>query len=102
MNQESKEEYVNYRFKRANEAFEEALILKENQKWNTVISRLYYACFYAIIALLYKNNIQTKSHEGVRLKFGLHFIKNKKIPKKYGKLFSKLADFRQKGDYGDF
>ena len=33
--------------------------------------------------------------------FGLHFIKPGVLDKKYGKLYTKLADFRQKGDYGD-
>ena len=33
--------------------------------------------------------------------FGLHFIKTGKIDKVYGKLFTKMFDYRQKGDYGD-
>ena len=33
--------------------------------------------------------------------FGLHFIKPGVLDKKYGKLYTKLADFRQKGDYCD-
>ena len=62
---------------------------------------MYYSCFYAVIALLLKNNIETRSHDGVRTQFGLHFIKAGMIDKEYGKLFTKLYDFRQKGDYGD-
>jgi len=31
----------------------------------------------------------------------LHFIKTGIIDREYGKLFTKLYDFRQKGDYGD-
>ncbi|HBO75603.1 MAG TPA: hypothetical protein DD653_13110 [Marinilabiliales bacterium] len=42
---ESREDYINYRFRRAKEFFDEALILAENKKWNTVINRLYYSCF---------------------------------------------------------
>ncbi|MCX6234511.1 MAG: HEPN domain-containing protein, partial [Bacteroidetes bacterium] len=45
--------------------------------------------------------IETLSHDGARTQFGLHYIKSGKIDKKYGKLFTKLFDFRQKGDYGD-
>ena len=36
-----KSEYINYRYRRAQESFEEALIMIENKKWNTAISRLY-------------------------------------------------------------
>ncbi|MCD8387559.1 MAG: hypothetical protein LUD17_11825 [Bacteroidales bacterium] len=36
---------------------------------------MYYACFYAAIALLLSRGIETKSHEGVQRMLGLHFIK---------------------------
>ena len=97
----SKSEYIRYRFKRSQESFEEALIMIQNSKWNTAVSRLYYSCYYAVIALLLKHNIETRSHNGVRIKFSDTFIKTGKIDVKFGKLFSRLADFRQKGDYGD-
>ena len=98
---ENREDYIKYRYRRARESFEEALILADNEKWNTVVNRLYYACFYAVSALLLKNDIESKSHNGARTQFGLHFIKTGKIDKTYGKLFTKLFDLRQKGDYGD-
>jgi uncharacterized protein len=97
----SQDDYIKYRFHRSEESFEEALILAENGKWNAVINRLYYSCFYAVISLLLKNNIETQSHDGARTQFGLHFIKTGKIDKQFGKLFTKIFDFRQKGDYGD-
>ena len=77
------------------------MILAREERWNAVINRLYYACFYAVIALLLKNNIETQSHDGARTQFGLHFINTGIINKEFGKLFSKLFDYRQKGDYGD-
>lgn len=98
---ENRNDYIRYRFQRAIESYEEAIILAENKRWNAVINRLYYSCFYAVIALLLKSNIETTTHDGVRTQFGLNFIKTEKIDKKYGKLFSKLFDYRQKGDYGD-
>ena len=94
-------EYINYRLQRARETFEEAMILAREERWNAVINRLYYASFYAVIALLLKSNIETQSHDGARTQFGLNFIKNGIIDKQYGKLFTKLFDYRQKGDYGD-
>jgi uncharacterized protein (UPF0332 family) len=50
---------------------------------------------------LLKNGFVTKSHDSARTKFGLHFIKPGIIDKKFGKLYTKLFDYRQKGDYGD-
>jgi uncharacterized protein (UPF0332 family) len=98
---DNREDYIKYRFHRSEESFDEALILAEKGKWNTVVNRLYHSCYYAVISLLLKHNIETQSHDGTRTQFGLHFIKTGTIDKKYGKLFTKLFDFRQKGDYGD-
>jgi len=98
---ENRNDYILYRFNRAKESFEEALILAGNNKWNAVINRLYYACFYAVISLLLKSEIETQSHDGARRQFSLHFVKTGKVSKENGKLFSKLFDYRQKGDYGD-
>lgn len=97
----TKEDYILYRLDRAYEAFEDAKLLAENDRWNTAVNRLYYASFYAIIALLIKNGIETQTHDGVRTQFGLQFVKPGIIDKKFGKLFSKLFDYRLKGDYGD-
>ena len=97
----NKSDYIEYRFKRADESFEEALILIDNNKWNTAVSRLYYSCYYAAIALLLKHNIETRTHGGVRTKFSDTFIKTGLIDVKFGKLLSHLSDYRQKGDYGD-
>ena len=97
----NKNEYIKYRFKRAEESLVDALIMIENKRWNTAINRLYYACFYAVIALLLKNGIDTGTHNGAKTKFSNDFIKTGIIELKYGKLYSKLFDYRQKGDYGD-
>jgi uncharacterized protein (UPF0332 family) len=97
----NREDYIKYRFHRSEESLNEALILAKNGSWNAVVNRLYYSCFYAVISLLLKNSIETQSHEGARTQFGLHFVKTGKIDKFHGKLFTKLFDYRQKGDYGD-
>jgi uncharacterized protein (UPF0332 family) len=101
MKANSKDDYLKYRFKRAEESLDEALILAERMKWNAVVNRLYYSCFYAVISLLIKNDMEAKTHDGVRSLFGLHFINTGIIDKKYGKFYSILFDYRQKGDYGD-
>lgn len=101
MNISNRDDYINYRIQRAEESYHDALILADKGRWNAAVNRLYYSCFYIVIALLLKNNIKTQTHDGSRTQFGLQFVKSGLIPKKYGKLYSKLFDFRQKGDYGD-
>lgn len=56
MTEQEKSELVTYRIQRAKETLKEVDILIDNQFWTTSINRLYYACFYAVSALLLKNN----------------------------------------------
>jgi uncharacterized protein (UPF0332 family) len=53
------------------------------------------------MALLLKHNLKPITHNGTKTNFTEHFIKNQKIDKKYGKLYSQLFTWRQKGDYDD-
>ncbi len=99
---ESHYEYINYRLKRAWDTFNDAKLLAENQSWNSAINRLYYACFYVVLALFSKCNIDSSTHSGVKTQFTLHFIKSGKLDKSFGILYTDLFDFRHKGDYGDF
>ncbi len=98
----SLDDYITYRIKRANETLKEVDILIENRYWNTAVNRLYYACFYAVSALLIKHNITTSTHSGVRQKFGQAFVKEGKVDKELAKHFTDLFEKRQKGDYNDF
>jgi len=84
MNEPDRQAVVSYRIKRAKETFKEIKLHIDNKLWNTAVNRLYYACYYAVIALLIKYNIKAQTHSGVRQMFGLHFIKTGKIDKELG------------------
>jgi len=98
----TKEKYIYYRIEKAKNTLEDAKLLAKNQSWNSSVNRLYYACFYAVLALFAKFNINSQTHSGVKSQFSLHFIKSGKFDKSLGLLYNDLFDFRQKGDYGDF
>jgi uncharacterized protein (UPF0332 family) len=66
------------------------------------MNRLYYACFYAVLALFVANDVTTSSHAGVKTKLGLHFVSNNLLAKEHGKTFSRLFEIRHTGDYDDF
>jgi uncharacterized protein (UPF0332 family) len=102
MTRSLKQDYIEYRIQSAKETLKAAKLLADNLHWNSAINRLYYSCFYAISALLYKYDINANSHAGLKHQFTLHFIKTGLIDKETGRLFVELFDWRQKGDYGDF
>ncbi|MBC8488454.1 MAG: HEPN domain-containing protein [Bacteroidetes bacterium] len=97
-----KDDLIIYRIKRAKETFEAAKIMADNDQWNSCINRLYYACFYAVIAVLLKENLSPKTHSGARSLFGLHYIKTGVVSKTEGEIYNELFDLRQTGDYEDF
>ena len=96
------EDYIKYRIQRANESIQEVETHIKNEYWNTAINRMYYACYYAVGALLVKHGIETSSHSGTRQKFGQLFVKTGKIDKYLAKHYTELFEKRQKGDYNDF
>ena len=97
----SQRELVYYRLSRAFETYDDAILLAENLKWNSAINRLYYSAFYAVSALILLENKSTFTHNGVKTSFSENFIKTEKIDLSYGKLYSQLFTWRQKGDYDD-
>lgn len=72
-----------------------------NGFYNTAVNRMYYACYYAASALLVANKIATKSHDGVKQMFGLHFVKTGLVPKDFGRFYNNLFEKRSTGDYED-
>jgi uncharacterized protein len=92
---------VNYRLERAKESIEEAKILVERGHVNTFINRLYYACFYAVSALLLTKGLSSPKHSGVRSLFHQNFVKSGIMGIESGQFFDKLFDNRQKADYSD-
>lgn len=102
MDEESIEALVSYRLQRAKETLHEADILIKDSCYNAAVNRLYYACYYAVIALLVKHHITAQTHDGVKQMFGLHFIVTDKIDRKYSRFYSQLFNARMSGDYDDF
>ena len=102
MTDAERKEIVKYRINRAHETLREVDILIENQLWNTAVNRMYYACFYAVGALLIKLGVQTLSHSGTRQKFGQLIVKPGLIDRQLAKHYTELCEKRLKGDYNDF
>jgi uncharacterized protein (UPF0332 family) len=96
-----KDENIAYRIKRAHESCIDAEVLYKMGSINSSINRLYYPAFYANLAQLLDNNIEVKSHKGVKQKLGEEFVLKGLIAKDLAKTYSILLDYRHKGDYDD-
>ncbi len=98
----SNKELVSYRLQRARETLTDARILADAGRWNPCVNRLYYACFYAVSALLVQEGLSSSKHTGLRSLFNRHFVKTNKVPKEKARIFNDLFERRQEGDYVDF
>ncbi|GAA4470316.1 HEPN domain-containing protein [Nemorincola caseinilytica] len=95
------QEIVARRLTKAKKTLNETEIHIQNELWNTAVNRLYYACFYAVTALLFQNGQETKTHGGVQRLFSLHFIKTSIIKEHIGAFYMTLFEMRQDADYED-
>jgi uncharacterized protein (UPF0332 family) len=93
---------INYRLQRATETLEEARLMQDANHWNTCANRLYYAAYYAVSALLVKEGHTVSKHSGVKALFNRHYIKPGTVAIEKGRLYNRLYDLRQEGDYIDF
>lgn len=102
LDEQSRADLIAYRIERARATMKEAEVLNREGFFNAAVNRLYYACYYATVALLLKYDIQTQTHNGVKTMLGLHFVSKGIIPINIGKTFSTLFEKRHSSDYDDF
>ena len=102
LSEENVRALVSYRLSRAKETLAEIPHLKDMGYLNTAVNRLYYACYYAVVALLIKNHIHASTHAGVKQMLGLHFVSKGLITRKSNRSFSLLFERRHSSDYDDF
>ncbi len=93
---------VEYRMERARESLDDARIMLDAGRLNSYVNRLYYACFYAVSALLLTRNFSTSKHGYLRSLMHREFVKTGLISENLGTHFDLLFDNRHKGDYEDF
>ncbi|MCL2511405.1 MAG: HEPN domain-containing protein [Bacteroidales bacterium] len=101
LTEEEKNTIVKYRLERARETLLDVDISIQNNRWNNAANRLYYACFYATIALLLNDGFEARSHNGVRTLLGQHYVNEGIINKELSQAYRKMFNLRQTGDYDD-
>ncbi len=65
----NKDDLIQYRVNKSKTTFEEARSLGLSGFWGGTANRLYYACFYIVIALFAKEEVAASTHNGVRTEF---------------------------------
>ena len=93
---EEKKALIGYRKQKAYDSLKEAKAVAQLGFWNLAGNRLYYAAFHMASA-----GIVAKTHSGVIHLIGAKFVTQGLLEREYGRLFSRLYELRQSGDYDD-
>ena len=93
---------VELEIERAQKITEQFETLREQQYWDTLVNRMYYAAFHAVSALLIHNGLHVHTHRGALNIFNKEFVRAGVFSVEEGHLFSKLEGLRERGDYNCF
>lgn len=97
-----KEAAIQLKLQHAQSAIKEAEVLLQNNLFSGAVSRMYYACFHASLALLLTRDSAPKTHKGAATELHKHFVLGGNFNKKYLGFYSDLMQQRTASDYGDF
>jgi len=91
---------IAYRLNQARDSIREADVLHHSaMSSRSVMNRLYYAMFYAVLALLQNKEMGTSKHSGAISLFDREYVKTGLFPKEMSKALHRAFELRQKGDY---
>ena len=94
------EETINSAIRKSDEAILSAISSYQNEHYETWQNRLYYAIFYIVTALAYKNNFITSKHSQLMGWFNKNYIhENKIFDERCFSIYKEAFENRQKSDY---
>lgn len=88
-----------YWMEKAHESMEAARSEYDSGRYSTAVRDLYYACFYALTAVLLKEGLSFKKHTAVKAALHKDLIKAGIVEPNWGKFYNKIFDSRHEGDY---
>lgn len=102
MREEDFQSLVGYRMEQAKEALMDAEFLLDASRYRAAANRLYYACFYAVVAALLTKRLQYSKHSAVIAFFDREFISSGRLPREYSRTLHQAFNERQQDDYMPF
>lgn len=84
---------------KAKKCLDEVDTLVSLEYWDTAINRLYYGLMHSALALLISDGYSVKTHQGINMAIGEHYVNTGLLAKEHGHFYSKLRNLRERGDY---
>ncbi len=102
MNETPESALITYRIEEAEEALRDIELLLAHNRYRAAANRMYYAAFYAALAVLLTKNLQFSRHSAVISFFDKEFIKPRVLPREYSRCLHQAFHERQDDDYMPF
>ncbi len=98
---EERDAIVAYRMEKSIATLKEAEAVGSLGYWSLAANRLYYAAYYASVALLIHSGVEASTHKGVIRMIGQRFVKEDMLYREDSAMLGRLFTMRQTGDYED-
>ena len=85
---------------RSEEDLAAARALVSASLFRPAMTRVYYAAFHAVRALLFAEGLEPRSHGGVQHLLNLHYILPGRLEARWNRVLARLQKFREQADYG--
>lgn len=98
----SLKELSKYRFEKAYEDLDTAIMNHKNLMYKASINRSYYSIFHAMRAVTILEGYDSSKHSGIIAFFNQTYIKTGVFDKNISKVIASASKLREKSDYVDF
>ena len=96
-----RQQVIKYRIQKSWETYNASKVLIDTKYYSSALNRIYYACFYMVLALLLTKDLDSSKHSGVKSLFNKNFVNLGCVNQKWGSFYSNLFLNRQEADYED-
>lgn len=97
--EDARSSVVAYWLDKSAEALASADSEYEAGRYAFTVNRAYYACFYALSAVLLSRGTKFVKHSGVRAALHSHLVRTGRLTTEWGRFYDRVYENRQRGDY---
>jgi uncharacterized protein (UPF0332 family) len=97
--EQARAEVIAFWLGRSDEAVASALAELAAGRCAFAVNRAYYACFYALSAVLLAGGRKYVKHSGVRAALHRDLIRTERLDPSWGRVYDRVFENRQRGDY---
>lgn len=98
-NDQARAEVIAFWLERSDEAVASAFAEIEAGRHAFAVNRAYYACFYALSAVLLAEGRKYVKHSGVRAALHRQLIRSQRLDSSWGRVYDRVFENRHRGDY---